>query len=471
MLSYFVNKHIKPLELPMVYFEIDHLGFNCGKIKEKCSKYPKFCMICIKNKLKQLGFEIDSNIEVFEVDSYERRLQMERELIWRKFLDVLNIRHVIIMDKESGLTLLNYPVSGEEIDADLLSGFIQANITFSESHNSSYKDSLKYNKFYEFQYQNFNILLKDGEFIRLCLMLDHKASDNMRAQVTDFIPEFEEIFNQELLNFRNAGMFYFKNMIDYIVDSFEIKLVFPMVLAHSITPKDLENINQNQIQKAIFNLANEILISKQFFFINHLLNRMKKIVNLDANVILYQIYQLVENKVIIPTNLEAAVSNIEMIQEAQDEKVAKYKPISSIIITDSNSEKIKEDLEEMDEESALRMIKDLMQKGKAAEKSLAYQVGEKEYKMALFIAREFNLKNEIDRISKKLLELDKQVKQIELDFTLKAGENAEKGGDYINSIQHYQKALKILESFLIYNISDSRIKKLKKKITKLREEI
>ena len=260
-------------------------------------------------------------------------------------------------------------------------------------------------------------------------------------------------------------------MVDYIVDSFEIELVFPMTLAQSITPNDLESINQNQIQRAIVNLAKELLISKQFFFINNLLNRVKKIVNLDANIILYQIYQLVEGKIIIPTNLEAAVSNIEMIQEAHDEKVAKYKPISSIIITNSDFERLKEKAEEMDEVSAIKMIKELIKKGKVAEKSLAYQVGEKEYKKALFLAREFNLKMEIDKISKILLELDKQVKQIELDFTLKAGENAEKSGDYIHSIQYYQKALKILESFLIYNISDSRIKKLKKKIIRLREEI
>lgn len=457
----------------MVYFEIDRLGFNCGKIKEKCSKYPKFCMACIKNRLKQLGFEIDSNVEVYEVDSYERRIQMERELIWRKFLDVLNIRHIIIMDKESGLTLLNYPVSGEEISADLLSGFIQANITFSEYHTTSYENthSPRNHKFYEFQYQNFNILLKDGEFIRLCLMLDHNASENMRSHVLQFIPEFEEIFSKELNNFRNAGMFYSKNMVEFIVDSFEIKLVFPMTLALSITPHDLKSIDQNQIQKAIVNIATELLISRQFFFINNLLNQVKKIVNIDANVILYQIYQLVENKIINPINLEAVVSNIEMIQEAHNEKVAKYKPISSIIITNSDFEKLKEQVEDMEKDSAIKMIKELIKKGKAAEKSLAYQVGEEEYKKALFLAREFNLKTEIERTSKMLLELDKQVKQIELDFNIEAGENAEKNSDFINSIQYYQKALKILEGFLIYNVSDSRIKKLKKKIIKLREEI
>ncbi len=457
----------------MVYFEIDHLGFNCGKIKEKCVKYPKYCFACVKNKLKQLGFEVDSEIKVFEIESEDRRIKMEQQIIYRKFSDVLNIRHIIVMDNESGLTLLNYPVSGEEIKADLLSGFIQANIRFSESHKESYKSSqsTRDQNFYEFQYQDFNILLRDGEFIRLCLMLDNKASENMKTQVLHFIPEFEDTYSQELINFRSAGMLYFKNMVDFIVDSFEIRLVFPMILTQSIAPKILEGINQNQIQKAIFNIAKELLVSKSFFFINNLLNRVKKIVNLDSHVILYQIYQLVENKTIIPTKLEAAVSNLERIKEVQDEKAEKYKPISSMIITDSDIEELKEQMEDMDENSAINVIKELIRKGKTAEKALAYQVGEKEYKKALFLAREFKLKSQIDRISKILLELDKQVKQIELDFTLKAGENAEKSGDYINSIQHYQKALKILESFLIYNISDSRIKKLKRKIIKLREEI
>ncbi|MFW9947640.1 MAG: hypothetical protein ACFFDX_12520 [Candidatus Odinarchaeota archaeon] len=457
----------------MVYFEINHLGFNCGKIKEKCSKYPKYCFECVKNKLKQLGLEVESEVNVVEIDSEKRRLKMEEQLIWRIFSDVLNIRHVIIIDKESGLTLLNYPVSGEEINADLLSGFIQANITFSESQKEPYRSSRSIGDkaFYEFQYQNFNILLRDGDYIRICLMLDNKASENIKNQVLHLIPDFEEKYNQEINNFRTAGMFYFKNMVDYIIDSFEIRLVFPMILTQSIAPNILQGINQNQIQKAIFNIAKEILVSKPFFFINNLLNRVKKIVNLDAHVILYQIYQLVENKTIIPTKLEVAVTNLERIQEAEDEKAEKYKPISSMIISDSDLADLKEKVEDMDENSAVNVIRELVRKGKNAEKVKAYQVAEKEYKKALFLAKELNLKIHIERISEILLELDKQVKQLELDFTLKAGENAEKSGDFINSIQHYQKALKILESFLIYNISDSRIKKIKRKIVKLREEL
>jgi tetratricopeptide (TPR) repeat protein len=125
----------------------------------------------------------------------------------------------------------------------------------------------------------------------------------------------------------------------------------------------------------------------------------------------------------------------------------------------------------MNEDSARNLIKKAVKKGKNAEKTLAYQVAAKEFKKALFLAREFNLKTDISKISQILLDLENKEKQLELEFVMKAGDNAEKNGDYINSINNYQKALKILEGFLIFNISDSRIKKLKKKIIKMRAEI
>jgi hypothetical protein len=457
----------------MVYFEINQVGFNCGESKSNCPKYPKYCMPCLKKKLRELGFEITSGLEVFELDSYERHQQVEREIIWQKFLDVLNIRHILIMDKESGLKLVSYSISGAEINADLLSGFIQANITFSESEKVSLNGSkyVKDHNFYEFQYQNFNILLKNGEFVRVCLILDHKASDNLRTDVLQFLREYEDLFHNEISDFQKSGVFNAVNMMEYSIDALNIKLVFPMTLAHSIPPSELQKINENQIQKVIMNLANEFLVSKPFFFINNLLNRVKKIVDLESNIILYEIYQLIKDNIFLPTDLETALNNIEMKQEAAFEKIAKFKPISSILTSNTDFEDLDINFEELDERSAIKLVKDLVKKGKTSEKTLAYQIADKELKKALYIAREFNLKDDINKISQMILELEKKEKQLELEFVMKAGENAEKNGDYLNSINYYQKALKILEGFLIFNVSDSRIKKLKKKIIKLRSEI
>jgi len=379
------------------------------------------------------------------------------------------------MDKESGLTLINYPVSGVDIDANLLSGFIQANITFSESEKVASKNSIalfEY-QFYEFQYKNFNILLKDGSFIRVCLILDHKASDHMRNHMFQFLDSFEIHYQEDLINFQTTGIINFKieDVIEYIVNSFDVDLLFPMTLAHSIPPLELENIKSNLIQKAIFNLAKELLSTKSFFFINNMLNRLKKIVKIEADVVLYEIYQLLIKNIIVPTSIEAIAQKIETHQEENQERLSKTKAISSIIITDSDFDQLKERIKYFDKESAKNLIKEFIKKGKIASKDSAYQLTQKEYNKALFIAKEFDLKDEIQKISQKLFDLESKSKYIELDYNIEKAEIAENNGDFINSINYYQKALQIMEGFLVYNVVDPRIKKFKKKIFKLREEI
>ena len=78
----------------MVYFQISRVGFNCGYDKKECIKYPEYCAECIKNRMEKLGLEADHNIKIDEMDSEEKRIQMFRDLIWQKFLDVLNIKHI-----------------------------------------------------------------------------------------------------------------------------------------------------------------------------------------------------------------------------------------------------------------------------------------------------------------------------------------------------------------------------------------
>ena len=453
----------------MAIFVINGLKFDCGSIN--CPKAPKFCSECIINKLEKLGFEISTDIQIVSVD--EKRIQMERDKTWQKFLDVLNIKHVIIMDKESGIALLNYPVSAVDIEVELLSGFIQANIAFSETSKGLSTESSSYieNPFYELQYKKFNILLQNGEYIRIVMILDHKASYSIKMLVSKFLKEFENQFREILITSQQTGAFKSENMIELIVNSFNINLVFPMTLAHAIPPEYLEEINNNQIQKAIINLAKEILSNRSFFYIISLLDKVKKIVNLEAKIILYEVYSLLDKKIIVPTPLETVASNLEILQKVNQKKATKIKPISSIIISDDDMQELNEQIKTLNDDSAKKAIKIFIKRGKTAEKASTYEITQKEYNKALIIAKKFNLKDEINKVSRLIFETEKKAKQIELDFAMKTGENAEKNKDFIDAIYHYQKALKILETFLIYDGSDSRIKKLKKKILNLREEL
>jgi len=457
----------------MVYFLINGIGFNCGYKRNNCPNSSKSCRECIIERLKTMGFEINSDTKLFRIDSDEKRIQMERDLIWQKFLDVLNIKHIILMDKESGLALLNYPVSAVDIEVELLSGFIQANITFSESTKGLNigSSSIVEHPFYELQYKKFNMLLKNGEYIRLIMILDHKSSDHMKILVSHFLPEFEARFKEQLTIYKNTGAFSSKNMVEFIIDSFNINLVFPMTLAYAIPPEFLKEINNDPIQNAILNLARDTLSSKSFFYINTLLDKIKKIVNIDAQVLLHGIYKLLNKKIIVPMQLETVVTNLEVAQEANQKRAMKIKPISSIIISDDDMTELEEQMENLNQDSAKKVIKNLIKRGKTAEKSSTFDITQKEYNKALIVAKKFNLKDYISKISSMIFETEKKAKQVELGFALETGENAEKSKDYINAIYYYQKALKILEGFLIYDGSDSRIKKLKKKILKIREEM
>ena len=117
----------------MVYFQISPIGFDCRTDKNYCEKYPDFCKECVKAQLEKLGLNLDYNLKFSIIDSEEKRIQMFQDLIWQKFLDVLNIKYILLMAKESGLALIDYPISGAGVNTELLTGFIQANITFSES--------------------------------------------------------------------------------------------------------------------------------------------------------------------------------------------------------------------------------------------------------------------------------------------------------------------------------------------------
>jgi hypothetical protein len=435
----------------------------------------KNCLECIKVHLSKLGFEIDATFEIVQIDSDEKDLEMKREIIWNKFLDVLNLKQLIIIDKESGLTILNYAISDVEIEPNLLSGFIQANITFSESGSiTKINTNMNHiNQFYEFQYENFNLFLKNGKYVRVCLILDESPSEHLKSQMLQFVYQFENKFENDLMNFQKTGEIKVEVMVDFLIKAFNVKLVFPLTIAHSILPEYLEEIKRSPMRKAIFKIIKEIVQSKSFFFINNLLNRVKKIVAIDHKIILYEIFHFLDNQVITPIQLETLYNNIESKKDAIDLKKFKMQPISAITINNEDLATLEQELINIDIISAKKKIKQYLKKGKAAAKDVAYEVALMYFNKALFIAKKFKLREDVVKISQILFKYDFKSKKIELDFFLEIAENYQKKGDYINSIDNYQKAIKIYENFLIYDLSDadSQIKKIKKKILKLREEI
>lgn len=456
----------------MVYFQISRVGFNCGYDKKECIKYPEYCTECIKNRMEKLGLEADHNIKIDEMDTEEKRIQMFRDLIWQKFLDVLNIKHILLTTKDSGLLFANYPISGAGVDVGLLTGFLQANITFSESgENSNYTNYITNHRFYELNYKTFNIIIRNGKYIRICLVLDHEASESLKSLVIGFLQKYEFRYKDNLIKVVSSGALEADNTIDFITEFFNVKLVFPMVLMHTFLPDALESINKNYIQKAIIKFARDYLAAKQFFFIYNLLNEVNKIVDLDAKIILYEIYQLLIMNVIIPTTLETAERKVITFRESHATRIAHNELISPLIANDGEIYELKKKAENLSEEEAKKLMVSFVKKGQTAEKALVYKEAQKEYEKALYLATGFDLHDDIGKISFMVLELDKKIKKMEIDYAESTAEKLEKNNDYINAIRNYKITLQVLKDYSVLNDSESRIKKLEKKIAKLQKQI
>jgi len=94
-----------------------------------------------------------------------------------------------------------------------------------------------------------------------------------------------------------------------------------------------------------------------------------------------------------------------------------------------------------------------------------------EYEMALYLASGFDYREEVGRISFMIIDLDKKIKELELEYALNIGEKSEKKKDYIKAINYYQQGLKILNDAQNLDENESRIKKLKKKIANLQKNL
>ncbi|MFX1242219.1 MAG: hypothetical protein ACFFA7_13300 [Promethearchaeota archaeon] len=456
----------------MVYFQISPVGFDCGTDKNNCERYPDFCKECVKAQLEKLGLNLDYNLKFTIIDSEEKRIHMFQDIIWQKFLDLLNIKHILLMAKESGLAIVDYPISGAGVNTQLLTGFIQANVSFSETSLADNGNNNGLNQqFYEFQYDAFNILLKNGEFIRICLVLDHKCSASLKSLATDFLNDYESKYLDKIRDHIQKGKMKFDDTKDFIIDTFNIKLVFPMVLTHQLLPDEIELIKRNPIQKAIIDFAEKLLASKTFFFIINLIDEVNKIVHIDANKILYEIYQLIEKKIILPTTIEIAEDKLNNFQESRAVRLANNELISSITANNEALDELKERAKHMDEEEVNTSINSFIRKAETAEKGLAYKEAQKEYEKALYLASGFDYTEEVGRISFMILELDKKIKELDLEYALKMGDKAEKRKDFITAINYYKQSLKILEDVQEFNGNESRIKKLKKKITNLQKSL
>ena len=95
------------------------------------------------------------------------------------FDDAINIEYILVLYKGTGMCIFFKAINPKKIKIDLISGFLSAVNTFGKEMES--QETLN-----EITYGDKMLLLSDGEFIRVALVLNKKASIILRKHLKEF---------------------------------------------------------------------------------------------------------------------------------------------------------------------------------------------------------------------------------------------------------------------------------------------
>ncbi len=171
-----------------------------------------------------------SNYEFSESDSYnpkkfvmyeilpkEEALEREKSLVRKpRYRD--NFRTVIIIDKLSGLPLINYAREDLNVDQELVSGFLSAMDSFvSEISGAEGMEEINYKGFY--------IHAVYGQWIKLALFLSEPAKKGLKERLAYFLKDFEDRYSEEINKFietSNTTYFDSEKIISDIKDILDV---------------------------------------------------------------------------------------------------------------------------------------------------------------------------------------------------------------------------------------------------------
>ena len=380
------------------------------------------------------------------------------------FDDAINLEHILIIYKGTGTCVFFKSFGSEKIDPDLISGFISAICSFG-------KDLVWQEELNEISYGEKMLLLTDGEYIRVALVLGKQASLILRNNLKKFINVFEETYANELPNwrgqldlFRSAGTF-----IDEMLNT-------SIILPHEIT---YEYSNMKALKKPhsrdVLKVAEQMMkdAERSFFFIATLLNEASERTDKDTAEIFMGIKELRDQKILMPID----IAKIEATPVSQQELNLIEQKIATIVnISPEEKQKLVNDLAQMgpaereayfssmtDQEAifsvpvesppdviaienikhAKKQIKLLQKKASSAKKENDYDNCIRIYQNAAKIANEWELHHEFHEIDEiirktKIEDLRNKMKTLEKD-----AKTAAKVVDYNEASQKYRAASKV----------------------------
>ena len=473
-----------------------HISFltDCGDI---CERYPSGCADCWKDRLIKAGIPFREYNAVMEQIKGED-IEGSRDLIYRKYQDVLNIKSLMVLSK-GGVCVYNHPVTGAGMDADLVAGFLQANIVFSQegvrdkqAQSTPEKEDAKAvldfapvenedmlsfseppgeaataldkpQNLVELHYQKFVLLVHEASQVRSVLILDHQPSFALKNLLVSFSNFFERVYGETLAQFV-GDVTAFEDARIIVEKVFETDLLFPYA-AVLISPDDQNALGS--LEQLVYKYGYDKAQKAGFFFIGTLVEELKNMLQKPAKDIVHDIYELVKKEYFIPQQIETAAKYIDQVK-AQKAAMETAASSMSALFGKAEADEIKalnDDLKNISEKDAKTRFKKYMAAAATRLELGIHADAMRNYELAKLVASTVGLTREFDQVNSKIQQLNDTVLMLEYSNAMKLAVTAEKNKDWLKVVQHYTSCRKLLIEGFKYDVNDKRVKEIDRRIS------
>ncbi|NVM38275.1 MAG: hypothetical protein HWN81_21960, partial [Candidatus Lokiarchaeota archaeon] len=231
-----------------------------------------------------------------------KRYQMKsKRAIWKEktgfYNDINNIDYILVLDKISGSAIIKENLSKVDLEGNLISGLLQV-ITYFKYELKKQRVMYDSKEKILIDYQDYKILLRDGEFSRVALIIKQTPSENLQLELVEFIKHFEIKYKKYLEDF-TGELTPFQDYIELINKHFKIHMTRPLIV-NKISP----NVKINTFQETLINTAKLLEKENKQFTLDKLLNDLIIIMpNEPEEKLLANIYNLIEFEYFHPIDI------------------------------------------------------------------------------------------------------------------------------------------------------------------------
>ncbi len=212
-----------------------------------------------------IAISVLSVISFLTVRNFRRKSLEKAQRIYKNCIDILNLDYLMVTDKTSGLNVYTQDFARKNVDATLISGFLQAIHSFgiemmkvedrSQTIKLEYKDSI--------------ILMSDFVNLRLILMMKERPSRNFLFSLEDLAYDIYKDYGEAITSF-SGDVVPFTGIKELLKKHLNISFISPLKIAKI---EKLEKVRITQSERLLINKAVTLVKTgnKDNFFIRNLI--------------------------------------------------------------------------------------------------------------------------------------------------------------------------------------------------------